>query len=157
MTRSFEASIFYPLWAYRAWFPLAAQLGIHFFLFLSQHTFRDAPPWGIWLRTLHWWRKVGRDRRNKKKKAQHPTVFEPKNFRLWGAGSTAVLQTWPFVHWTVELEFHLVSSFDGGSPSYFLFGEHYCVYQDTHLSTSWTRIATALTMRRQRSLLTAVS
>ena len=27
---------------------------------LSQYTAGDAPPWGTWLRTLHWYRKVGK-------------------------------------------------------------------------------------------------
>ena len=37
-----------------------------FFKLLSQHKCRDAPPWWTWLRTLHWWRKVGKDRKKKK-------------------------------------------------------------------------------------------
>ena len=37
-------------------------------ILLSLHTVGDAPTWGTWLRTLHWWRKVGRDIRNRKKR-----------------------------------------------------------------------------------------
>ena len=49
---------------------------------LSQHTVRDAPPWGTWLRTLHWWRNINRDKRNRKKKNKgqdpnpRPTDYE---------------------------------------------------------------------------------
>ena len=55
--------------------PQAAQLGIHFIYFLSLHTVRVAPPWGTWLRTFQWRRKVGRDRRNWKKKKKKPCTW----------------------------------------------------------------------------------
>ena len=54
--------------------PKAAHLGIHFLL--SQRSVRDAPLWGTWLRTLLWWRTVGRDG-TKRKKALHPAGFDP--------------------------------------------------------------------------------
>ena len=65
--------------------PQAAPLGIHFFI--SQHTVKDAPPWRTWLRTLHWWRKVG--------KAQRPRGFEPTTSLFQGMCSTSVLQPRP--------------------------------------------------------------
>ena len=80
--------------------PQGAQQGVHF-LFLLQHTVRDAPPWGTWLRTLHWWRKVGRDREKKLKeekeeeKAQRKVVFEPTTSRFRGVCSTAVKHPLP--------------------------------------------------------------
>ena len=49
--------------------PQAAQLGIHFFYFLSQHTVRDAPPLRDLIKDtpLVKERKVGRDREKKSK------------------------------------------------------------------------------------------
>ena len=41
----------------------AVQQGI--FKLLSQHSVRDAPRGGTWLRRLHWWRKEGKYRRQK--------------------------------------------------------------------------------------------
>ena len=74
--------LFYPIWAYWACFApdSSPQLGIHFFLFLSLHTVRDAPPWETWLRTLHWWRKVGRERakRWRKKPSTPQRVSNPR-------------------------------------------------------------------------------
>ena len=57
-TRKVPRMLFNPIWAY--WAPGS-------FLLLSQHTDRDAPPWGTWIRTLHGWRKVGKERKKKKK------------------------------------------------------------------------------------------
>ena len=54
---------FYPNRAY--WAPCSIATRPPFFL--SQHTVRDAPPWGTRLRTLHWWRRVGNNRRRRKK------------------------------------------------------------------------------------------
>ena len=42
-----------------------------FHLFLSQHTVRDETPWGTWFRKLHWWMKVGKRWRWKKKKSSN--------------------------------------------------------------------------------------
>ena len=42
--------------------PQEAQLGIHFFI--HNATVRDRPR-GTWLRTLHWWRLLGIDRRRR--------------------------------------------------------------------------------------------
>ena len=58
----YKILIFYPIWAYWAYF---APVSICFFLFLSQHKVRDTPPRGTWLWTIHWWRQVGKDRKNK--------------------------------------------------------------------------------------------
>ena len=72
----------------------AARLGIHFKnIFLSPHTVRDAPPWGTWLRALHWWRD-----RKKKKIARHVVGFEPTTSLFQGVCSTAVLQPRPSQH-----------------------------------------------------------
>ena len=84
-TRKVLRMLFNPIWAY--WAPGS-------FLLLSQHTNRDAPPWGTWIRTLHWWRKVGKDGK-KKKKAQHSAVFEPTTSRLQCMCYTAVPQPCP--------------------------------------------------------------
>ena len=49
-------------------------LSIHFLL-LS----RDSPPWGTWLRTLQWWRKVGKIvRRKKPSKKQDSNPWPPE-------------------------------------------------------------------------------
>ena len=56
----------------------AAQLSIHFFL--SQHEARDAPPWGTWLRTLHWWRKVGKEKRRKKLSIRQDSNPRPPHY-----------------------------------------------------------------------------
>ena len=66
--------VFNPIWAYWTCFA-PGSTARHSFLLLLQHTDRDAPPWGTWLRTLHWWWKVGKYRR--RKKAQHPAGFKP--------------------------------------------------------------------------------
>ena len=63
---------FYPIWSYWTCIAQAAQLGIHFFL--PQHTVRNSPLWGTLLRTRHWWRKVGKDRKRKK---QHLAGYKP--------------------------------------------------------------------------------
>ena len=55
-----DRKFFNPIWAYWACFAPGSSARNPFFPFLSKHTVRDAPPWGTWLRTLHWWRKVGR-------------------------------------------------------------------------------------------------
>ena len=62
--------------------PQAAQLGIHFLKFLSQHKDVDAPSRETWLRTLHWWREAWKDRR--RKKAQLPVGFKPMTSRIPG-------------------------------------------------------------------------
>ena len=54
---------FYPIWANGAWF--AAGSPTWQFLSLSYHTVRDAPPWVNWWKSLHWWRKVGKDWKKK--------------------------------------------------------------------------------------------
>ena len=78
--------------------PRAAQLGIHFFN--SQHTVRDAPPWGTWLRTLHWWRKVGKHREKKiKKKRERRRSKKPSTRRdsnLWPPDCASVKPSWHF-------------------------------------------------------------
>ena len=44
----FNLSLFHPM-----------QHNLASIFLLSEHTVRDAPPWGTWLRTLrHWWRKA---------------------------------------------------------------------------------------------------
>ena len=48
---------FYPIWAY--WACSTQFLKIAF----TTHRYIDAPPCGCWLRALHWWRKVRRERR----------------------------------------------------------------------------------------------
>ena len=66
--QSLHPCTLYPIWAYWARVsPQSALLGIHFFL--SQQTVRGASPWGTWLRTLHWWRKVRKDRKWRKNPA----------------------------------------------------------------------------------------
>ena len=75
--------------------PQAAQLGIHFLIIaLSQHTVLDGPP--FCLRTLHWRRKLGRDRRRKKPstRASNP---QPQEFCSTDVCSTAVLQPQPIL------------------------------------------------------------
>ena len=64
---------FYPIWAHWACFdPWNAK---HSFLLLS----RDSPPWGTWLRTLQWWRKVGKIvRRKKPSKKQDSNPWPPE-------------------------------------------------------------------------------
>ena len=49
----FNLSLFHPM-----------QHNLASIFLLSEHTVRDAPPWGTWLRTLrHWWRKAGKESR----------------------------------------------------------------------------------------------
>ena len=84
----------YPIWAYWACFAPCSSARHPFFLIFSQLSDRDAPTWGTWLKTLHWWRKPERDRKQKKK-AQHPAGFEHVTSLLRGVCSTAELQPWP--------------------------------------------------------------
>ena len=54
------------------------------FLFILLRPVRDAPPWGTWLWTVHWWRKVGREGRRRKK---HSTLQDlnsrPPDYQAW--------------------------------------------------------------------------
>ena len=59
-------NFFFPFWAYWACFTPGSTTRLPSLL-LSRHTVRDGPPWGTWLRKLHWWRKVGKDGRSRKK------------------------------------------------------------------------------------------
>ena len=61
--------------------PQSAQISIHFF-FISQHTFRIHLLEATSLTTLHWWRKVRKARRIRKK-AQLLAGFEPTISWLW--------------------------------------------------------------------------
>ena len=80
--------LYYPIWA--DWDCCASgSLAWHQF-FVSQLTIRDAPPWGTWFRTLHWWRKVEKDRR--RKKALHLAGLKCTTSWLWGMCSTTVPQ-----------------------------------------------------------------
>ena len=72
-------SFFNPIWAYWACFALGSSAKHPFFYFFSQHTVRDAPPWGTWLRTLHWLRKV-RDKEMKlKEEEKKPSSWQDLN------------------------------------------------------------------------------
>ena len=48
--------------------------------------------WGTWLRTLHWWRKVGRDKRRKKPSTRQDSNPWTQEFCYKVVCSTAVLQ-----------------------------------------------------------------
>ena len=54
--------LFYPIWAYWACFAPGNTARHPFFIAFTTHAVRDAAPRETWLRTLHWWRKVGKDR-----------------------------------------------------------------------------------------------
>ena len=83
--------IFYPIWVNWACFAPGSTARHQFFSFTA-HSW-DAPPWGTWLRTLYWWRKVGKDRR-RREKSQQLAGFIPKTSGLRGVCSTSALQTW---------------------------------------------------------------
>ena len=74
-SRSGQGNIF--LWGYWACFATGSTAWHPFSLFLLQ-TPRDAAAWGTWLRTLHWWRKVGKDRRRRRPNlSPAPSKIEP--------------------------------------------------------------------------------
>ena len=85
--------------------PQAAQLGIHFLQLLAQQT--DAYSWGTWLKTLHWWRNVGKEREKKKKtKAQHPSGFEPTTSRILNLCVTNAALYFKTLKWDYKANFH---------------------------------------------------
>ena len=58
-----KVSFLYPIWAYWACFAQGSTARHPFIsIFLLQHTVKDAPLRGTWLRTLHRWRKEGKYR-----------------------------------------------------------------------------------------------
>ena len=69
--------------------PQAAQLSIHF----SRKISSDAPLWGTWLRTHHWWIERDSEKEREDKKAQYPARFKPRP--LCHEASTAVPQPLP--------------------------------------------------------------
>ena len=72
---------FSPIWANWACFARGRTARHPFFKLLSQHTVKDAFPGGTWLGALNWWRKVGKDRR-RRKKAQCTAEFKPPNLLI---------------------------------------------------------------------------
>ena len=91
-----KVSFLYPIWAYWACFA-PGSTARHPFLMFSQHTVRDAPLWGTWYRTLHWWRTVGKDRRRKKPSIRRDSNPQPPDHKacalpLWR-------NCWSSFHW----------------------------------------------------------
>ena len=86
-------------------------------LFSFHDIIRDAPPWGTWLKRLHCWRKVGQDRKSKKK-AQHTALFKPTNSELWGVVSCKKKIKLQFWHFFIKSGFRrlLVGDLDQRNP-----------------------------------------